>query len=677
MGTKPLFGETMSDGQKKVFPVYSSLFKDLLLEQTATLENCFVFEQELFDAIPVPVFLNDVDGNYLGANRALVDFLGVERERILRQGVYHFLTPGLAEEYRQKDAELLVTGGRDTSEGRVLAQDGQERPVLFTKATVHDKGGRVLGLIVTLSDLSELKEAQKNLGEIESQKQAILDGFPGTLALLDCDLKVVWSNRTKNKESAICAGLVEQNCHQLLLDTEAACSDCAVRRSIASGQIEMGVQEVERAGEAGGDKFFELVATPVKDLSGKVTSVVAISRDVTEKIKLEKQVRHSQKMEAIGSLAGGIAHDFNNVLTPIIGQAEIMRFRMRQRGQQDPELERSIGEILTAAKRAKGLVDQILTFSRSQEQNSVALYLHPIVKEVMSLMKVALPSTIQIRQEIDAECGQVVIDPVQLHQVLMNLCTNSFHAMEGRVGILTVRLVQGEKDKEGLSWVVLSVTDTGDGIETSVLPRIFEPYFTTKDKSRGTGMGLAMVHGIVSSYGGRVEVQSEVGVGTTFFVYLPVALFLPNPVESVLTVPAPAGGKEHVLVVDDEIQVLDVVNHILKGLGYRVTTTTSAQDALLLVLEAKNDFDLLIADLTMPLVTGVDLCLQVKNIRPDMPFVLCSGDAQQLTEELLQQAGADDYFLKPVSLLGLAQVVRRVLDRQTKAAGVSAAVAAI
>ncbi|MEK6201143.1 MAG: ATP-binding protein, partial [Desulfobulbaceae bacterium] len=452
-----------------------------------------------------------------------------------------------------------------------------------------------------------------------------------------------------------------QNCHQLLLGSETACSDRAVLRSIASGQIEMGVQEIERA--TGGARFFELVATPVKDLFGKVTCVVALSRDVTEKIKLEKQVRHSQKMEAIGSLAGGIAHDFNNVLTPIIGQAEIIRFRMRQRGQQDPELESSLGEILTAAKRAKGLVDQILTFSRNQEQSSVALYVHPIVKEVMSLMKVALPSSIEIHQEIDAECGQVVIDPVQLHQVLMNLCTNSFHAMEGRVGILTVRLAQGATDQEGRNWVVLSVADTGSGIEASVLPRIFEPYYTTKDKSRGTGMGLALVHGIVSGYGGRVEVRSEVGVGTTFSVSLPVVLSAPTPVEDVLAAPAPVGGKEHVLFVDDEVQVLDVVTHLLKGLGYRVTSTTSAQEALLRVMEAEADFDLLIADLTMPMVTGVDLCVQVKKIRPDMPFVLCSGDTEQLTEDLLQRAGADDFFLKPVTLLGLAQVVRRALDR--------------
>jgi len=325
------------------------------------------------------------------------------------------------------------------------------------------------------------------------QKQAILDGFPGTVALLDCDLKVIWSNRAKHEGEKTSTDAEDLSCHQLLLGEKDACLDCAVRRSLVSGQIEFGLEEVE-SGQEGGDKnCFELVVTPIKDVAGKVKSVVVISRDVTEKIRLEKQIRHSQKMEAIGSLAGGIAHDFNNVLTPIIGQAEIIRFRMRQRGQEDRELERSIEEILMAAKRAKGLVDQILTFSRSEEQKSVALYVHPIVKEVMSLIKVALPSTIQIRQDLDVNCGQVLIDPVQLHQVLMNLCTNSFHAMEGHVGILTVCLARKEEDQDGQSWVVLSVTDTGTGIEATVLPRIFEPYlYHEGQESRyrdGTGHG--------------------------------------------------------------------------------------------------------------------------------------------------------------------------------------------
>jgi PAS domain S-box-containing protein len=638
-----------------------SLFEDILVKRAATHKDCLAFEQELFDAIPLPAFFQDADGRYLGVNRALADFLGVEQKMLLEQGVYPFLVPGLAEEYRQKDAELLAGGGRDSFEGLVLGRDGHDRSVLFTRATVHDREGRGLGLIVTLFDLSALKEAQRNLGEIESQKQAILDAFPGTLALLDCDLQVIWSNRDNKKGMASMA----RSCHELLHGRKAPCVDCAVRRSILSGQIESGIHETEIDADSGVKNFFDVVAAPVKDASGKVTSVVAISRDITQKMQLEKQVRHSQKMEAIGSLAGGIAHDFNNVLTPIIGHAEIMRFRLRQSGQQDQELEKSIGEILTAAKRAKSLVGQILTFARSQEQNRVALYVHPIVKEVMSLIKVALPSTIEIHQEIDTNCGQVLMDPVQLHQVLMNLCTNSFHAMEGRVGTLTVRLAKGEADQDGREWLVISVADTGAGIEPAVLPRIFEPYFTTKDKSRGTGMGLAMVHGIVGGYGGRVEVQSEVGVGTTFYVYLPVAASQSSPVESVLAVPLPARGKEHILVVDDEEQVLSIMTSMLTGLGYRVTGKSSSQEALLLFMEASYDFDLLITDYIMPLLTGVDLCAKVKKIRPDMPVILCTGYSEQIGEEVLRRAGVDEYFLKPVTLQGLAQVVRRALDRKT------------
>lgn len=644
---------------KKVSPDSHSLFEDILVKRAATHGDCLAFEQELFDSIPLPAFIQDADGHYLGVNRALADFLGVEREMLLEQGVYSFLVPGLAEEYRRKDTELLAGGGRDSFEGLVSGRDGHDRSVLFIKATVHDREGRGLGLIVTLFDLSALKEAQRNLGEIESQKQAILDAFPGTLALLDCDLQVIWSNRDNKKGMASKV----QSCHELLYGRKAPCADCTVRRSILSGQIESGILEMEIDASSGVKNFFDVVAAPVKDASGKVTSVVAISRDITKKMQLEKQVRHSQKMEAIGSLAGGIAHEFNNVLTPIIGQAEIIRYRLRQSGQQDQELEKSIGEILAAAKRAMGLIGQILTFARSQEQNRVALYVHPIVKEVMSLIKVALPSTIAIHQEIDTDCGQVLMDPVQLHQVLMNLCTNSFHAMEGRVGTLTVRLAKGEVDQDGRAWLVISVADTGSGIEPDVLPRIFEPYFTTKDKSRGTGMGLAMVHGIVGGYGGRVEVQSEVGVGTTFYVYLPVSESQSSPVESVLAVPLPARGKEHVLVVDDEEQVLNIISSMLTGLGYKVTSKSSSQEALLLFMEASYDFDLLITDYIMPQLTGVDLCAQVKKIRPDMPVIFCTAYSEQIGEEVLTRTGVDEYFLKPVTLQGLAQVVRRALDQ--------------
>jgi CheY-like chemotaxis protein/anti-sigma regulatory factor (Ser/Thr protein kinase) len=256
------------------------------------------------------------------------------------------------------------------------------------------------------------------------------------------------------------------------------------------------------------------------------------------------------------------------------------------------------------------------------------------------------------------------MDPVQLHQVLMNLCTNSFHAMEGRVGILTVRLAKGEVDEDGRKWLVLSVADTGSGIEPDILPRIFEPYFTTKDKSRGTGMGLAMVHGIIGGYGGRVEVQSEVGVGTTFYIYLPVVDSQSSPVESVLAVPLPASGNEHILVVDDEEQVLNIITSILGGLGYVVTSKSSSQEALSLFKESKDDFDLLITDFIMPLMTGVDLCMQVKKIRPDMPVVLCTGYSDQVNDEILKQAGVDEFFLKPVTLQGLSQVVRQALDRK-------------
>jgi signal transduction histidine kinase/CheY-like chemotaxis protein len=494
----------------------------------------------------------------------------------------------------------------------------------------------------------------------ELQLEAIKQGFPGLLGYFDRNLQAAWVN---DRGRRLCAEPVGRSCREIFCRRQAACDDsCAAWRAMQSGKIETSVRGVQLSVEDGEELVYDVTAIPVRRASGEIDGVVIMASDVSERHMLEKQLRHTQKMEAIGTLAGGIAHDFNNVLTPIMGYSEIVRMKMRRDGSFDQTVSDYVDEILKAARRAKSLVEQILTFSRSHEKKELLQHIHPIVKEVMKLMRVTLPATIQIIEEIDDHCGLVSVDPVQIHQVLINLCTNSAHAMAGRRGTLTVRLAKAGRDEEGKEWVELSVADTGCGIEAEMVERIFEPYFTTKEKSRGTGMGLAMVHGIITRQGGRISVQSQVGVGSVFRVLLPIAREL-TQLEQIISMTEIMQGEGRILLVDDEEQVVNVTGQMLRSLGYEVVGMTSASEALALFSEVDREFDLLITDLTMPDLTGIELSSLFRTIRPDLPVVLFSGYAEQFSREAAEQAGVREYCTKPLTLRQLASVVHRVLHR--------------
>ncbi len=417
---------------------------------------------------------------------------------------------------------------------------------------------------------------------------------------------------------------------------------------------------VQRSGES--ERFVIFHKAAITDDDNEIVGLVTTLLDRTEQRKTEQQLRHAQKMEAIGTLAGGIAHDFNNVLTPIIGYSEIMRLMAQRQENFDTNSAQFVGEILAAAKRAKSLVEQILTFSRSREQKETPQYLHPIVKEVIKLLRATLPATIEVREDVDPECGMVSIDPVQLHQVLLNLCTNSAQAIGDEQGKITARLAMSSPDIHGSDWVELSVADSGPGISLDLQERVFEPYFTTKEKGQGTGLGLAMVHGIVTQCGGRIELESERGNGTVFHLYFPCVvpvgdgtILEDGPVTSL-------GGTERVLVVDDQAAVLEVTKKILETLGYEVTTCLSPRKALTLFASNPYAFDLVLTDLTMPDMTGVELCVELKKLRATIPVILCSGYEAKFSEEELEAAGLSAWFTKPVTLQKLASMVRSTLD---------------
>lgn len=617
-------------------------------------------DHSLLDAVPVPCFTVDLEGRYACGNRAFLQFLGLSRELVAGRDIYELICPEAAEKLRELDRELLARGGESSHGGYALSSAGEKRAVIYKKNRILTAGGGLLGVMTTLIDLGPLQDVREALDASESQKQAILDGFPGILCLFDRDMKAVWANAALLR---ICPEPLGKSCHEIFCHRKTSCDTaCAVHRSAKSGNIELSVKSTHILSDEGDEQIYEMTGAPVWSSSGELTGVVVMARDVSDRYKLEKQLRHTQKMEAIGTLAGGIAHDFNNILTPIMGYSEIIRLKMRQDEHRDQVILDYIEEILRAARRAKSLVEQILTFSRSSEKKELLQPVHPIVKEVMKLMHVTLPATIQIREDIDEHCGLVIFDPVQIHQILINLCTNSAHAMAGRRGTLTVRLAKARRDEEGRDWVELSVADTGCGIESQLLDRIFEPYFTTKEKSRGTGMGLALVHGIITRQGGRISVESQVGVGTVFRVLFPTSSEA-NMIDQAVATSEIVRGTGRILLVDDEEQVVLVAGQMLSSLGYQVTGKTSATEAFGFFAEAAQDFDLLITDLTMPDLTGVELSNRLKAIRPDLPVILFTGYSEVLSKEAAQQAGVDEYCTKPISLRELATVVWRVLHR--------------
>ena len=379
----------------------------------------------------------------------------------------------------------------------------------------------------------------------------------------------------------------------------------------------------------------------------------------------ERMLRQAQKMEAIGTLAGGIAHDFNNILTPIIGYTEMA---MLTAGPDDP-IQPNLEEVLKASHRAKELVKQILTFSRQTEHEVKPIRLIPLVKEVIQLLRGSIPPLIELHTQIQVERDIVRADPTQMHQVIMNLCTNSLHAMKDKGGVLEVgmRPVSVDSRTRGAmarlrfgAYLEIYIRDTGHGMDRAVMERIFEPFFTTKRSGEGTGMGLSVVHGIITSLQGIITVESEVGKGTTFHLFLPL---IEQAAEQAATSNDPLPrGSESIMFVDDEPGIVAMATQMLSSLGYQVTTATRAKDALAIFKQEPKRFDLIITDQIMPGITGMEMVREMHAIRRDIPALLCTGFSKTVSDQDLLAEGIHEILMKPIVLRQIAEAIRSALD---------------
>ncbi|MDH5698619.1 MAG: PAS domain S-box protein, partial [Nitrospirota bacterium] len=447
-----------------------------------------------------------------------------------------------------------------------------------------------------------------------------------------------------------------------------------IQRYLTSEVSEILNKRIELSGmHRDGHEFpLELAITAVRSQGRTIFS--GFLRDLTERrrtedalLKSEEQRRQAQKMEAMGTLAGGIAHDFNNILSAIIGYTELA---MTQIGVGSSVLPR-LQEVLRAGYRAKNLVRQILTFSRQDESGKKVMYLQPIVEEALNLLRASLPSTITLHAELEPDSAPVLADATQIHQVVMNLGANAEYAMRGTGGRLTVKLDEVEVDAttaslvQGLHegpYIRLQVADSGQGMPPSVKKRIFDPFFTTKDVGEGTGMGLSVIHGVVTSHGGAIRIDSQEGVGTTFTIYFPcssvsvVAQQVPSP-------PSSYCGKGTVMFVDDELSIVKWAKDMLEELGYMVAVFTNGPEALQAFKQEPDRFDVLVTDQTMPGMTGELLARQVMSIRPECPIILCSGFSYTMNEEKALGIGLRAYLTKPVSMSDMAKALQVALER--------------
>jgi len=379
--------------------------------------------------------------------------------------------------------------------------------------------------------------------------------------------------------------------------------------------------------------------------------------------QMQAQIIMQEKMAAIGTLAGGIAHDFNNILASVIGFSELTMMETNK----NSSAYKNMNQVLSAGLRAKELVQQILTFSRRDEKEPKPVLVKPLIIEVLKLIRASLPSSIKIEQNLTGN-PLILAGSTQIHQVLMNLCTNAGHALDEKGGILLVELAsievsKGDPTSEKIKcgpYVRLIVSDTGCGMETEVKQRIFDPFFTTKKRGHGTGMGLSVVHGIISDFGGSILVHSKPNKGSSFQLFFPAIerRFEPEkrPVESLLS------GDEHILFIDDEAPILNMSRQILESMGYRVSTCISSLEALNVFQNQKEIIDLVIADIDMPDLTGFNLTKKLFELKPEIPVVLCSGYSSKFHEQYAIEIGVRAYLTKPILMRELLKTIRTILD---------------
>ncbi|MBU0678331.1 MAG: PAS domain S-box protein [Verrucomicrobia bacterium] len=608
------------------------------------------------------------DASFAYANEAAARSLGYTKEELLSMGVPDidplYTAEAWPEHWKVFSREKVLT-----FESLHRRKDGTTFPVEITTNYVEVDGKPFMFSFA--QNIAERKQAEESLRQSEARFRELVALLPELIFEISPDGHVLFANRTGLEmfgytEEELAAGLNAFNMFARR-DVPRVVSNMS---KVVRGE---NIGHTEYMAKRKNGTFFPVsayVAPIIKE--GTIVGLRGIGVDVTDRKRaeeIEARMMQADKLESIGVLAGGIAHDFNNILMSIIGYCDLAL----QDSKEGNDVRGHLEEIMSAGKRARTLIKQIQTFSRESDSEKKPVDIRSVVQEALHFLRVSIPVMIRIDTDLHEDCGTIAADPTQVHQVVMNICTNAYQAMESTGGVLRIAvepievtpdLAARNPDLHPGPYVRLIIEDNGPGIDPYHLPRIFDPFFTTKDPTKGTGLGLSVVHGIISGHHGAVTVESEPGKGTRFEIYLPRAKTPAADATASTQELQPQKGTERILCVDDEERIAQLSKRLLETLGYTADSFSSSAEALAAFRENPDMYDLVLTDLAMPELTGTELASTILQIRPDIPIVLCTGYNQTVTQEEVVRTGISKLVHKPFTRDQIARDLRELLDRK-------------
>ncbi|SHK73547.1 PAS domain S-box-containing protein [Desulfatibacillum alkenivorans DSM 16219] len=649
---------------------FSGVSRDITARKNAeaALQESEEKYRSLFENAPAGIFRTDSKGGVALCNTAMARILGFDAvEGALAYysnlGEQLYADP----ERRREFIRLLQKNGSVKNFEYEAKLPGGEKKWLNMDAriTASRKGGAFL-IEGFATDITERKQAEQALQKSEARFRELSEMLPETVFETNGEIRLTFVNRQAYKMF----GYTEEDFKNGLNGLDMISPEDrpkAVENILAKfAGKSVGVNEYT-AIRKDGSTFPVLFHTSPIFANDQPAGLRGVIVDMTERRRIERQLQKTQKIESIGTLAGGIAHDFNNLLFPILGMSELLLEDLPKDGSEW----QCVREIFKASKRGSELVKQILAFSRKAEPKKQPSLLQQVLKEAVNLSRSTIPADIEITSDILPDCGVVMADPTQMHQVVMNLITNAYHAVQDQGGSIFVSLRECRLEKEDLTdhnlppgrFALISIADNGVGVDPAIMDRIFEPYFTTKGTGKGTGLGLAVVHGIIKDHRGEIKIKSKPGKGTVVDIFLPL---MKKSEEQALAAPGERipSGNERIMLVDDEEPVVNTVGKMLNRLGYEVCCFTNSLDALDHFRHNSSEIDLVMTDMTMPHMTGDLLIKEISAIRPDIPAVICTGFNEKIDEKVAKAIGIEGYLLKPVLRKDLAEMLRSILDQE-------------
>jgi len=652
---------------------------NMIEQQMRSLRESEEKYRVLFETFPLGITISDKTGKIIETNCISESLLGIaksDHERRTIDGheweiVHSDGTPFLQEEFPSTRA-LREKRKIENAEMGILRLDGTITWLNVTATPIPLKN---YGVAITYGDITDRKQAENEIINQKRLFETMFNTIPDGVVITNKKREIQLANKGMEKTFGYKPEELIGKAANILYATQDKFKetgkivfdkDCrTIKDAKNPGDLYICSYKDKDGREFSGETFAAKLFNDADQWVGNL----GIMRDITEREQAEMRIQQAQKMESIGTLAGGIAHDFNNLLSPIIGMSEMMLEDLEP----DSSMYENTQEIYKAGNRAKDLVSQILSFSRQTEHETMPVKFQNVLKEVLKLCRSTIPTNIEIEQEIQQDCGLIWANSTQLHQIGMNLITNAYHAVQDKNGKITLTLQEIILEKNNFltlsvspgKYALLSVSDNGSGMSEEIKSKIFEPYFTTKVKGKGTGLGLSVVYGIVKKFGGDIQVSSEEDSGTTFNIYLPLMKKTDDNEfdhELISLKSEMKTGDEHILLVDDEPSITKLVQLMLERLGYTVTARVSSIEGLEAFKENPDKFDLVVSDMSMPSMTGDQLAHQIRQIRPEVPIIICTGFSERINKENAEEIGVNGFLMKPIVKFEMAEMIRNVLD---------------